>query len=185
MAAGRHNLTRRALLGAAAGAPLAAACGPLETAARAVTASPSPFALSLSKGCPSPPHADRSAGLRQAQPERSCPTPAAQTRWHRALAGFRRAEARLVAFRRYEAALPAEARAFPACAPLEERGNDLESARLDTIRQLLRAPAPDLPALALKVELAIDEEIAFFSGGETCLAAVKADAFRLAGTAPG
>jgi hypothetical protein len=99
--------------------------------------------------------------------------------WTRALAAFRRAEARLAAFRRYEASLPAAASAFPACEPLEERSDDLESARLETVRRLLRAPAPDLPGLALKIALAIDEEIAFFSGGDLCLAAVKADALRL------
>lgn len=68
---------------------------------------------------------------------------------------------------------------FPGCEPLEERGNDLESARLAAIRGLLMAPAPDLHSLALKVALAVDEEIAFFSGGELCLASVKADALRL------
>jgi len=59
------------------------------------------------------------------------------------------------------------------------------AARLAAIRRLLRAPAPDLPALALKVQLAIDDEIAFFAGGDLSLAAAKADALRLAGAAPG
>jgi hypothetical protein len=154
MAAGRHNLTRRALLGAAAGVPLA---GDMY-----LYVSPSSSLLSPS-----------SAG---GQSTSDCP-------FSRALAAYRRADANLAAFRAYEAALPAAARAFPACAPLEERGNDLESSRLDAVRRLLRAPAPDLPALALKIALAIDDEIAFFSGGDTCLAAVKADAQRLCGGA--
>jgi hypothetical protein len=97
----------------------------------------------------------------------------------RALAGFRRAEAKLAAFRAWEASLPAAARRFPACEPVEERSGDLACARLARLRTLLRAPAPDLPALAMKIALAVDDEIAFFSGGEACLAAVKADALRL------
>ncbi|HEX8528286.1 hypothetical protein, partial [Allosphingosinicella sp.] len=148
-------------------------------AAELASSRTSPLALSLSKGWHSSCGEGGSAGLRQAQPERDCANPNAHSRWHRALAIFRRAEARLADFRRYEASLPAAARAFPACEPLEERFNDLESARLASLRRLLRAPAPDLPALALKIALAIEEEIAFFSGGEACLAAVKADAQRL------
>lgn len=143
MVAGRHNLTRRALLGAAAGV------------------------------CVGDSHLlTVPASAAEGQSASDCP-------FSRALAAFRRAEARLADFRRFEASLPAAARAFPACAPLEERSDDLESARLETVRRLLRAPAPDLPALALKVALAIDEEIAFFSGGDLCLSAVKADALRL------
>ena len=103
------------------------------------------------------------------------------SRWTRALAAFRRAEAELAAFRAWEASLPAAAREFPACEPLEERSGELESDRLARLRRLLRAPAPDLPALALKVALAIDDEIAHFAGGDVCLAAVKADALRLCG----
>jgi hypothetical protein len=180
MAAGRHNLTRRALLGAAAGVPLAAITSPADE-------TPTPFALSLSKGCPSfLAEGDESAGLRQAQPERDSGA-STNARWHRALAAFRRAGDRLAAFRAWEGALPAAARAFPACRPLEARAAALESARLAAPHRLLRAPAPDLPALALKpvlsdvegVQLAVDDEIAFFPGGDLCLAAVKADALRL------
>ena len=149
MAAGRHNLTRRQVLGAAAG--VCVGDGRLLRDSHSLTV-------------PSP----RSGDSRQAT-----------VSWSRALAAFRRADARLAAFRRYEASLPAAARAFPACAPLEARSDALEQSRLDAIRRLLRAPAPDLAALALKVALAVDEEIAFFSGGDLCLAAVKADAHRL------
>jgi len=149
MAAARHNLTRRDVLGAAAG--LCVGDGRLPT---------------VPSSAASPPE----------QPQAAVPSP-----WTRALAAFRRAEAHLGAFRRYEASLPAAARAFPACEPLEERGNDLESARLARLRTLLRAAAPDLPALAFKIALAVDDEIAFFSGGDLCLAAVKADAQRLCG----
>ena len=174
MAAGRHNLTRRALLGAAASVPLAAA-------ARGA-ACPSSFVPSESRGGFAVAGSPRRNALRQAQGERVVErAPRSNTRWTRALAAFRRAEAKLAALRAYEASLPAAARRFPACAPLDERSGELESVRLARLRTLLRAPAPDLPALALKVALAIDDEIAFFSGGEACLAAVKADSLRLCG----
>lgn len=158
MAAGRHNLTRRQVLGAAAGVPLAA--GDMDSLRVPVPAS------GTSAG----------AGGETIRGHGRVHVP-----WTRALAGFRRAESRLAAFRAWEASLPAAARRFPASEPLEQRSGELESARLAAVRRLLRAPAPDLPALALKVALAIDEEIAFFSGGEACLAAVKADALRLCG----
>jgi hypothetical protein len=201
MVAGRHNLTRRALLGAAAGVPLAG-FAPADAPRPDPT---SPFALSsacpelaegskpvlsdaaggVEGGCPSCCAEEVKAGLRQPRigsgAERSCSTAGDRTPWTRALAAYRRAEAKLAAFRAYEASLPAPARRFPACAPLEERGNDLECARLARLRRLLRAPAPDLPALALKIALAVDDEIAFYTGGEACLAAVKADALRLCG----
>jgi|GEM_PF-758485 len=179
MAAGRHNLTRRALLGAAAGVPLAGFAARAEAETQGSAHQPNPFGLSSSKPCTSPAPEEGKAALRQAQEERS--GDAAHARWTRALSAFRRAEAKLAAFRAYEGSLPAAARAFPACAPLEQRSGELESARLARLRTLLRAPAPDLPALALKIQLAIDDEIAFFSGGEACLAAVKADALWLCG----
>ena len=108
------------------------------------------------------------------------PIPAAAERWSRALAAYRRAETRLAAFRRAESLLPPARRAFPACEPLEDRFNDLECARLAALRRLLRAPAPDLPALARKIELAIDDQAWELTGAEPCLAALKADARRLA-----
>jgi hypothetical protein len=101
-------------------------------------------------------------------------------RWTRAFAAFRRAETRLAAFQQAEAQLPLAARAFPACEPLEERFNDLECARLAALRRLLHAPAPDLPALARKIELTIDDQAWELTGAEPCLAALKADARRLA-----
>jgi hypothetical protein len=137
MAAGRHNLTRRALLGMCFGAPVLFGGG----------------------------------GASATSP---------RDRWTRALAAFRRAEARLAAFQQAEAQLPAAARAFPACEPLEERFNDLECARLDALRRLLRPPAPDLPAFARKIHLTIDDQAWELTDSEPCLAALKADARRLA-----
>jgi hypothetical protein len=37
-----------------------------------------------------------------------------------------------------------------------------------------------LPALALKIEPIVDEEVATLAGGERCLTALKADGWRLA-----
>lgn len=147
MAAGRHNLTRRALLGAVVGAsalPGAAAAAP----------------VLLGVG-----------GARAADLRRS---------WERALAGFRRAEARLAARRAYEAGLPASLRAFPFSEQLDEVFNDLECARLEALRRLLLVPAPDLPTLPMKVDLIVDEDVASLDDGERCLAVLKADARRLA-----
>jgi hypothetical protein len=65
--------------------------------------------------------------------------------------------------------------------PFEDRLNALDSVREAALKRLLRTSAPDLPALALKIELAVDEEVATLAGGERCLAALKADGWRLAG----
>jgi hypothetical protein len=47
--------------------------------------------------------------------------------------------------------------------------------------RLLRVPAPDSKALALKLALAIDEQAWELPDGEECMAALKRDAARLAG----
>lgn len=86
-------------------------------------------------------------------------------RWDRALALVRRAEAAMRA-----------AEGGP--------DDDLFDRRLGAfyraLRRLLRTPAPDLRALALKLDLAIDHEIAELTGGKACLIALKRDARRLA-----
>jgi hypothetical protein len=151
MVAGRHNLTRRALLGAGVGACAAPGAAAL-AAARAAGAGPDTtlFALSLSKGSPCPSAPQANGGLRQAQPERvSCDPAGSETqsaqRWARTLAAYRRAEARVAAFNAEERKLPPARRAYPACADLEERFGELDPRRLAVLRRLLRTPAPDLP----------------------------------------
>lgn len=134
MAAGRHNLSRRAVLGAVAGA------------------------------CAS----RRWAGVAAAASGRAAPSPA-PCRWTQALAGFRRAEARL-------AALPP--------GNSDDLFDDFECARLDALRSLLRAPAPDRPALAVKIDFFIDDQAWELSGAEPCLATLKEDAHRLLGGGP-
>jgi hypothetical protein len=48
------------------------------------------------------------------------------------------------------------------------------------MRRLLRTPAPDLPALAAKLDLALDERSGEFFGGSADMKAIKSDARRLA-----
>jgi hypothetical protein len=69
--------------------------------------------------------------------------------------------------------------AFAAIGPLEDRANDLDCARLAALRRLLRLPAPDLPALGLKIALVVDDQAWELSGADTFLARLNADAQRL------
>ena len=58
---------------------------------------------------------------------------------------------------------------------------DLLGARHDAaLRRLLRTPAPDVAALAYKLELALDERTEEFFGDQTAMKAVKRDVRRLA-----
>jgi hypothetical protein len=85
----------------------------------------------------------------------------------------------VAAFKAAEALLPAERRAFPACLGLEEEFGRLDSLRLAAMRRLFRLASPDLPALALKLELAVADRAWELEGCETCLAAMAGDARRL------
>jgi hypothetical protein len=64
--------------------------------------------------------------------------------------------------------------------PFEDRLGALASVRDAALKRLLRTPAPDLPTLALKIELVVDEEVATLAGGQWCLAVLKGDGWRLA-----
>lgn len=147
MAAGRHNLSRRALLGAGVGACAVAGRG------RGAAVPPAPVS----------------------GPARSAAGPS----WERAVAALRRAEARVAAFEAEEALLPAERRAL-ACEALEERFERLDKLRLAAVRRLLRLPAADLPALAVKLEIAVAEQAWEDSGSQDCLERLRDDARRLA-----
>jgi hypothetical protein len=144
MAAGRHNLSRRALLGVGVGACAFAG----EGRAPAV-----PFA----------PGSERRSSGRS---------------WERAVTALRRAEARVAAFEAEEALLSVERRAL-ACDALEERFGRLDSLRLAAVRRLLRLPAADLPALVLKLDIAVGEQAWEDSGSEDCLTVIAADARRI------
>jgi len=85
------------------------------------------------------------------------------TRWDRALARFRNAEAALAGVQ------GADDEIF---GRVLGRFNHM-------LRRLLRAPAPDPAAFSAKLSLAIEQEIWELTGGEACLAALKRDATRL------
>ncbi|HMG48684.1 MAG TPA: hypothetical protein VK614_14645 [Allosphingosinicella sp.] len=101
------------------------------------------------------------------EPGRRIPSSAhtGHERWNRALTRFRRAQSIIDA-------------------AVHEPDQDRYDTLLDTftaaLRRLLRTPAPDLPALALKIELAIDQAAWESTGGEASMAALKRDARRLA-----
>lgn len=150
MAAGRHNLSRRALLGVGVGACAVAGGG------RGAAVQLAPVSGSASSAC--------------------------ALSWDRAVAALRRAEARVAAFEAEERLLPAERRALAGEA-LEERFERLDKLRLAAVRRLLRLPAADLPALALKLEIAVAEQAWEDSGSADCLALIAADARRMSANA--
>lgn len=161
MAAGRHNLTRRAVLGAGVGA-----CVVRDS-----------HLLTVPTGQGSDPGSEEAA--RAEGDDRQ-----ATVRWTRTLAAYRRAEARVASFKAAERLLPPPRRAFPACEPLEEEFGRLDSLRLAALRRLFRLPAPDLRALALKLALAVADQAWELNGCESCLSALAEDARRLAATSP-
>lgn len=66
---------------------------------------------------------------------------------------------------------------------LEARAGEGVSLLDAAMRRLFAVPAPDLEALGVKVALVVDHEVATLTGGEACLAVLKADAGRLLGAA--
>jgi hypothetical protein len=163
MAATRHNLSRRAVLGAGVGVCVARD-GHLLTV-------PSVQGSAHEQGSSS-----STAGWDSQQ----VTVPDLRRRWNRTLAAYRRAEARVTAFKAQEALLPRARRAYPACEDLEQRFGDLDDRRFAALRRLLRLPAPDLAALALKLDLAVADQAWELTGAENCLAGIAADARRLA-----
>jgi hypothetical protein len=95
-------------------------------------------------------------------------------KWRRALARLDAAEAEVRAVARLTAGGTAEE---------EEALQEVYDARLGdhsaALLRLMKVRAPDLPALAFKIELAIDQEVGSLTGGELCLAALKRDVRRL------
>jgi hypothetical protein len=63
---------------------------------------------------------------------------------------------------------------------LEQRFGDLDGRRLNLLRRLLRTPAPDIAAPALKLDLAVADLAWELTSCETCLEALAAEARRLA-----
>jgi hypothetical protein len=161
MAAGEHNPSRRALLGAAVGLPLL----PLDGGGR------------VGVDC------DIGKGAFEAEPGSTLtptlPSPIeGEGTWSRALAEPEAAEAEMEAFQRRTAGAPWEEQEAVERG-MEERLDLLEPALL----RLVRMPAPDLPALATKIALVAHYHVGEMTGGEGCLALLERDARRLAGGA--
>ena len=85
-------------------------------------------------------------------------------RWEKALACFAAAEAALVA----------------AAGASDEVYDPIGARHEAALRRLLRTPALHVPALARKLELALDERSGEFFGDEAAMKAMKRDARRLA-----
>jgi hypothetical protein len=99
-------------------------------------------------------------------------------RWREALRAFRCAD---IAKDRFEEASSAKAfgpgrRSFDAQEALEERFAGFVDAADAAMLRLLKTPAPDLDALALKIALIADHLVWELDGGEECLAWLEADA---------
>ena len=151
MAGADLNLSRRALLGAACAAPvLSVVEGPVAGAASPFRHTGLDPAPAFASGAGK--EGNGAAGDRRA------------ALWDAALARFRRAEAALAV----------------ADGADEDRFGRLASRCDAAICRLLRTPAPDAAALAVKLELATRHLVWEFPGGETCLAALVRDARRLA-----
>jgi hypothetical protein len=151
MAGRDHNLTRRAVLGAAFAVPALGGTG-VGSARQKLAPAPPPPQPSPIKG----------EGVRR--------------RWRRARVALDRAEADLDAFC---GGCRDGALTFADQAALDDAFGDRLGAFYAALRRLLRTPAPDFDALTVKIALAVDHEVGTLTGGERCLAALKADARRL------
>jgi hypothetical protein len=159
MAAAQHNLTRRALLGAAFALPLAPVLSEVEGRHPEL----------VSGSSPPPIRPSSSWMLKQVQHDEKRPG----TNWDRALARFQAADAALAAVAH----------------TLDEDLYDRLGARHDAaLRRLLRTPIPDSAvypelsrrALALKLDLVLDDRAVEFIGDAAAMKSLKRDARRLA-----
>ncbi len=111
--------------------------------------------------------------------------PRAGEEWQHLLAGYRAAEGAVeVAGRVCEGALrrgSGQAVRAEVFAAEEVYGDRLEEL-YEVLRRLLRAPAPDLGALGIKIELMVEHKVGTLWRGAPCLAAIREDARRLVGT---
>src|SRR5688500_2876574 len=97
-----------------------------------------------------------------------------EEKWQRALARLMAAEAEVRAVERATAGGTTEEEEA-----LQEAFDDRLGEHTAALLRLMRVRAPDLSALALKIELAIDHEVGTLTGGELCLAILKRDVRRL------
>lgn len=117
-------------------------------------------------------------GLAEAAPATPAPPEpsSAAALWDQARAAFAAAEAEVRAIERLCAGRPYEEQAA-----LDRAYDEKGDVMYDALRALLRLPAPDLHALADKLDLVVAHEVGTLTGGEDCLAALQSDARRLAG----
>jgi hypothetical protein len=154
-----HNPSRRAVLGAAVALPLLPLDGGgrvgVEVGLGDAFGRPR-FTSSATPTLPSPIEGEGSSG------------------WSRALAAFEAAAAELRAYEAFCSGRPYEEQEAleEVC---DERGDIMYAA----LMRLLGVPAPDVAALADKIDLALDHDIGTLSGGEACIAAIRRDAHRL------
>jgi hypothetical protein len=159
MADGQHKLSRRALLGAVCAAPLLRHPGldsHQSTTLMGFLDPGSTFSSQAPEGRRWIPDQVRDDGKAESS---------AITLWGRALARFEKAQAELDA---------------TAHTPDEDLYDRLGTRHTRALRRLIRTPAPDLPALAAKLDLALDERSGEFFGDEDDMKAIKSDARRLA-----
>jgi hypothetical protein len=157
MAAGQHNPSRRALLGAAVVLPLMGSA----LASSFPRKRESPFLFEPARRWT--PDQVRGDGGSEA--------PSAVA-WREALDAYQAAEAEVE-----------DAEAWPA--DHEDEYSERLDSLCDALRHLLRTPAPDLRALAIKIDLAIEHELGTLAGAAACLAAIREDTQRLAAAYPG
>jgi hypothetical protein len=181
MAPPRHNLSRRAVLGAGVVAPVILAGGGAVGLASTggggggfcSGAGGAGAAEAVASSRP-----DRGEALSCAQLGRKAQ--ALRLGWTRALERFRRAEAALDECRARHKALPAAQRAFPHSQALDDEFGRVDDVRIAALLRLLRRRAPDLAALADKIELIVADHAWELTGAERCLNRLRDDAKRLA-----
>jgi hypothetical protein len=96
--------------------------------------------------------------------------------WSAALSSFREAEAAVRGFEGRCSGL-----SFEDPTALEGEGDALGDAIYAALRRVMTVRAPDVGALAVKIDLAVAHEVGTLSGGEDCLEALRRDAWALAG----
>jgi hypothetical protein len=122
-----------------------------------------------------PRHGERSEAIQGAEdglPRRSAPRN--DEKWRKLLAAYRAAEAEVRGFERATAGA-----SFAEAARLEGRYGELGDVMYSALRHLLRAPAPDLAAVAAKLDLVVEHEVGTLEGGEACMSAIRADVRRI------
>jgi len=166
MADGQHKLSRRALLGAVCASPLIPRHPGLDDWAEL---SPGEFIRGPNHGSMNTVGDEPDAAVFMDSGFRRNDGEGQGGEWIRALARLCQAQSILDAAR-------------------SEPDQDAYDALLDShsaaLAALLRSPAPDLPALAAKLDVIVPQQAWELTGSEDCLEILRRDAHRLAASAP-